>query len=158
MSRHLTADEVRQDYIATMGKELGGQFNRLYNECLWLHLKWSEYVSLYGTSPARIDLLNKSARGFFVLLDSSLWEDVLLHICRLTDDPGVGRTADAHDPTGCRRSWILPSTTKSGGSFLLRSRRRSSRGSGATATSLIGISAWHSTKARNRSRPRAGSM
>jgi hypothetical protein len=91
MSSDLTSDEVRQDYIATMGDDLGSQFNRLYNECAWLHLKWSEYVWLYGTSPSRIDLLNKSARGFFGLLDSTLWEDILLHLCRLTDDPEVGR-------------------------------------------------------------------
>lgn len=91
MSSHLTSDEVRQDYIDKMGKELSGQFNRLHNECAWLHLKWSEYVALFGVSQSRMDILNASARGFFVLLDSSLWEDVLLHICRLTDDPEVGR-------------------------------------------------------------------
>ena len=85
------SDEIRQDYINKMGEELGSQFHRLWNECAWLHLKWGEYVALFGTKPSRVELLNASARGFFSLLDSSLWEDVLLHICRLTDDPQVGR-------------------------------------------------------------------
>jgi hypothetical protein len=91
MASHLTSDEVRQNYIATMGNELGSQFNRLYNECAWLHLKWSEYMALFGVSQSRTDILNASAPGFFVLLDSSLWRDLLLHLCTLTDDPGVGR-------------------------------------------------------------------
>ncbi len=91
MSGHLTSDEVRQNYIAAMGNDLGGQFNRLYNECAWVHLKWSEYVALFGVSQSRMDLLNASARGFFALLESSLWSDLLLHLCALTDDPEVGR-------------------------------------------------------------------
>jgi hypothetical protein len=91
MATHMSHEEVRQDYVANMGKELGLQFNRLYNECAWLHLKWGEYAALFGTSQSRMDILNSSARGFFVLLDSSLWNDLLLHLCVLTDDPEVGR-------------------------------------------------------------------
>jgi hypothetical protein len=91
MSRQLTSDEVRQDYIAKMGTELGSQFNELHNECAWLHLKWAEYVALFGEKTSRVDLLNASAAGFFALLESSLWDDVLLHICRLSDEPEVGR-------------------------------------------------------------------
>jgi hypothetical protein len=91
MSSHLTSDEVRQHYTVTMGEKLGGQFNSLFNECAWLHLKWREYVALFGVSQSRVDLLNASARGFFGLLESSLWNDLLLHLCTLTDDPQVGR-------------------------------------------------------------------
>ena len=58
---------------------------------MWLHLKWSEYVALFGVSQSRVDLLNASARGFFALLESSLWTDLILHLCALTDDPEVGR-------------------------------------------------------------------
>jgi hypothetical protein len=90
-AQHMTREEVRQDYIAKMGDELGSQFNRLHNECAWLHLKWSEYVALFGAKQSRVDLLNASARGFFGLVQTSLWEDVLLHICRITDEPEVGR-------------------------------------------------------------------
>lgn len=91
MGAYLTIDEVRQDYVTKMGSELGGQFNRLYNECAWLHLKWGDYVALFGTSQCRMDILNASARGFFAQLDASLWRDLLLHLCVLTDDPEVGR-------------------------------------------------------------------
>jgi hypothetical protein len=91
MATHMTHEEVRQDYIAKMGEELGGQFNRLTNECAWLHLKWGEYVALFGEKESRVDLLNAAARGFFGTVQTSLWEDILLHICRITDDSEVGR-------------------------------------------------------------------
>jgi transposase InsO family protein len=74
-----------------MGEELGAQFHRLWDECAWLHVKWRDFESLYAASESRVDLLNASARGFFRLLEDALWDDVLLHLCRLTDDPMVGR-------------------------------------------------------------------
>jgi hypothetical protein len=74
-----------------MGSELGLQFNRLFNECAWLHLKWQEFVALFGTKPSRLDLMNQSAHGFFSLVQTLLWEDVLVHICKLTDNPEVGK-------------------------------------------------------------------
>jgi hypothetical protein len=46
MSRHLTADEVRQQYITAMGQDLGAEFYGLYNEVAWLHVRRREYVVL----------------------------------------------------------------------------------------------------------------
>jgi HEPN superfamily AbiU2-like protein len=91
MATHLTADEVRAGYESKMGATLGVMFNRFYNECAGLHWKWDEYVVLFGTKESRVDLLNRVAPGFFRIVEDALWEDVLLHICRLTDDPDVGR-------------------------------------------------------------------
>jgi hypothetical protein len=90
MASHRTSDEVHEEYVAKMGAELGGQFSRFFNECALLHLKWREYNELFGTNRQRIELLNESARGLFGLIQSLLWEDILLHICRLTDDSAVG--------------------------------------------------------------------
>jgi hypothetical protein len=87
MSRELSADEARQSYIAAMGSELGPLCFELWNECVLLHWKWEEYVTLFGTSPGRINLLNDSAGAFFRIVQDSLWEDILLHISRLTDPP-----------------------------------------------------------------------
>jgi hypothetical protein len=44
-------------------------------------------VQLFGAKESRIDLLNRAAPRFARLLQDSLWEDVLLHIARLTDPP-----------------------------------------------------------------------
>lgn len=87
MSRHRTADEVKQHHVESMGKELGGLYHALWNEAAWLHLKWAEYVELFGTKPSRIELVNKAAGNFFRIIQDTLWEDCILHIARLTDPP-----------------------------------------------------------------------
>lgn len=83
MSPQYSPDEVQQRYIAAMGPKLGPVFHRFFNECAWLHLKWREYVTLFGTSQSRLDLLNSTARGFFGVVERTLRMDILLHICRV---------------------------------------------------------------------------
>jgi hypothetical protein len=70
-----------------MGDLLGLLFHRLWNECAWLHLKWNQYVALFGSKPSRVGILNAAAPTFFRIIQDTLWEDVLLHISRLTDPP-----------------------------------------------------------------------
>ncbi len=84
---HRTAEQVEQMYLEALGPDLGPTFHRLMNECTWLHWKWGDYVALFGSNPERIELLNKAAGAFFRVVQDSLWEDVLLHISRLTDPP-----------------------------------------------------------------------
>lgn len=87
-----TAEQVQQRYIEVMGEPLGRVYHRLWNDCSALHWKWAEFVALYGTSDARIQLLNAAASGFFRIVQLSLFDDVLLHICRLTDsERSVGK-------------------------------------------------------------------
>jgi AbiU2 len=80
-----TGEEAKSNYIEKMGKELGTQFYRLGEEFLWLCIKWGEYDALFGAGSERVDLLNRSAPTFFWMIKMVLWEDVLLHIARLTD-------------------------------------------------------------------------
>ena len=87
MTCYSSAEEVKQKHLDKLGKELGSLYNELGNEISWLYLKWADYVELFGTNPTRIDLLNKSAPVFFRIVQDTLFEDVLLHIARLTDPP-----------------------------------------------------------------------
>lgn len=87
MGRHLTADEVKQEHIEKLGNNLGYLFNELENEVASLYMKWEEYVKLFGKTPSRIDLLNQSAPVFFKIVQDSLWENIILHLARLTDPP-----------------------------------------------------------------------
>jgi len=80
-----TAEQVRQEYLDKLGTKLGPVFSELKDDLAWLHVKWAEYHELFGTSAARIDLLNSAAGLFFRILQDTLWEDALLHLCRLTD-------------------------------------------------------------------------
>jgi len=91
LPKDLTADEVRENDIAAMGEGLGTVYSELSNSCAWIHWKWADFIELFGTSPERIELLNQSAGSFFWQLQTSLWNDILLHLARLTDRPRTGR-------------------------------------------------------------------
>jgi hypothetical protein len=79
-----------------MGQELGETYEALWQEIIWLHSKWAEYAVLYGTKESRVALLNKAAPRFARLIQDTLWEDVILHIARLTDPP---KSAGKHNLT-----------------------------------------------------------
>ena len=51
-----------------------------------LHLKWNEFLSVYGGPKSRIDDLNKAAPGFFFLTQNAGRHDIILHIFRMTDE------------------------------------------------------------------------
>ncbi len=85
MASHQSAEEVRADMISNLGQELGETFNELQNDLVWLHVKWRQYRELYGSTPKRIDLLNDAAPLLFRVIEDSLWDETLLHLCRLTD-------------------------------------------------------------------------
>jgi AbiU2 len=87
MSGYVTEDEVRDEYIRRMGRPLGAVFSALTRELVWLHVKWGEYMELFGTSPERIELLNNAAPTFFGIVQNIMWEDSMRHIARLTDPP-----------------------------------------------------------------------
>ena len=89
-STHQTAEEARAEQVQVMGEQLGTLYHALWQEVVWLHAKWGEFVSLFGTKPSRIELLNKAAPGFFRIVQDMMWEDILLHIARLTDPPRTG--------------------------------------------------------------------
>lgn len=87
MSRRLSAEEARQQYIAAMGEQGGKIFYALYSETALAYLHWRESKELFGTSTERVDLLNRGAGSFFALLQRTMREDVLLRLVRLTDGP-----------------------------------------------------------------------
>jgi len=93
MGTSRTADEALEHYIQTMGAQLGTVYHHLWQELAWLYAKWNEYVTLYGSNPSRVALVNKVAPQFFRVLQDALWEDTILHIARMTDPPkSAGKT------------------------------------------------------------------
>lgn len=87
MATNRSPDEAKAVNIHAMGEELGSLYDALWQQVAWLHNKWAQYVELYGTKPSRIALLNNAAPAFFGIVQDTLWEDLLLHIARLTDSP-----------------------------------------------------------------------
>ena len=41
---HSTAEQHKQKCIAVMGEELGSQYAELWQEVVYLHKKWMEYI------------------------------------------------------------------------------------------------------------------
>jgi hypothetical protein len=80
-----TAEQEKEHSIAKMGHELGSHFAVLWQEVASLHMKWEEYVALFGTTPERVETLNRTAPKYFRMLQDVLFEDMLLHVARLTD-------------------------------------------------------------------------
>ncbi len=85
MGEELTHEQVEQRYITLMGQGLGAIYARLWNECVWLFWRWDDYIVLFGTSEERLNKLNEAASAFFYQLQGTLFESVLLHMCRMTD-------------------------------------------------------------------------
>lgn len=80
-----TAEQVRAEHLDKLGPKLAPVFSELKDDLAWLQVKWAEYRELFGSSPKRIELLNAAAGLFFRIIQYTLWESVLLHLCRLTD-------------------------------------------------------------------------
>lgn len=105
MAETFTAVQVRAKSIAAMPAPLGELHNALHNQIAWLHLKWKDFRGLYADTPATIALLNDAAPSFFHNLQRMMWEDVLLHLCRLTDRP---KSAGKDTLTLLRISELIP--------------------------------------------------
>lgn len=91
MPRHQTGEQVERAHLKAFGPESGPLYHALHNEVSWIHAKWLEYRKLFAKSEERIDLLNETAGFFFRVVQDVLWDDVLLHIARLTDPAEQGR-------------------------------------------------------------------
>lgn len=89
-----TAQQIRDNNIETLGQCLGELYTELWQDLTRLHLKNEEYLALFSADPARFELLNRSAPRFFRLIQSSLWNDILLGITRISDKPSTSGNAN----------------------------------------------------------------
>lgn len=78
-------------------------FEVLKNELVWLHHRWATYNQLYGKDERRIELLNHVAPGFFFVVQESVYDAVVLSVCRMCDPPETGRAPKAQANMTLRR-------------------------------------------------------
>lgn len=122
---HRTADEAKCRCIEKMGEPLGTQYAALWQEVAWLHMKWAEFGELYSTKASRVDLLNKTAPTFFRIVQDIFFEDLLLHICRLTDPPTSVGQIDRENLTICALPGLIEdSATKEAVTALVQIARQ----------------------------------
>ena len=55
-------------------------------EAARLHLKWNEYIGVFDAGAGQVQKLNRAVPGFFWMVQVNWWNDILLHICRMTDE------------------------------------------------------------------------
>jgi hypothetical protein len=85
MSESRAADDLLTMYTDKMGDRLGPFFHHLWQDLAHLHLKWNEYLPLFGRSEARFNTIMKAAPGFFGMVYDMWWNDILLMLWKLTD-------------------------------------------------------------------------
>jgi hypothetical protein len=81
-----SADEIKAHNLATMGNDLGEVYSAIWQEIAHVYRNWGQYKDLYGTKPSRVGVANEAAAAFFGIVQDCLWESVLLHVSRLTDN------------------------------------------------------------------------
>lgn len=59
-------------------------WKELFDELLWLRLKWQNYKVLYS-NPANVEVLNESAGTFFGICQLVFFDDAITALCRITD-------------------------------------------------------------------------
>jgi hypothetical protein len=90
MADYISPGEDRKRCVQAMGEDLGQVYYDLFRELVWLHYKWEQYCELFGKDQQRVELLNKVAPRFFGYLQHTLFDDIQLHLARLTDPPQTG--------------------------------------------------------------------
>lgn len=69
-----------------MGEQLGHVYHLLWNQCALLHMRFEEFVELFGKEEQRqFDIMNETAPGFFRAVQDMYWESLLLGLCRFAD-------------------------------------------------------------------------
>jgi hypothetical protein len=95
-----------------MGEDLGRVYTALSTELAWAHVKWQLYRQLYA-EPGRVDVLNRTAGHFFGTLQRALFDDIVLHLSRMTDSPSTGRGKNRRPNLTIRRlPWLVPAVLK----------------------------------------------
>ena len=85
MSGNLSPDEVRSQSVAAMPAPLSTFYYLLRSEVVWLCLNWQDLRAIFVSGKETLDLLNRAAPRFFSNLQRMMFENALLHLCRLTD-------------------------------------------------------------------------
>lgn len=70
---------------AAGGIDFQGYFAELQQQLIRVHVEWAVFLQLYGSSPERVDLLNRTCPSFFMVVQFALLDSILLGIGRMTD-------------------------------------------------------------------------
>jgi hypothetical protein len=70
-------------------------FTVVNSEVTWLHTIWELLIQLYGSSDKNIEIMNASAPQFFAILQTMLFDELVMIMNRLTDPAATRSKANA---------------------------------------------------------------
>jgi hypothetical protein len=70
-------------------------YSPLSEQLVGIHIRWTLYRQLFGTDPARIELLNRFAAVFFGSTQRVMEDELILALCRMSDPAETGRGRNA---------------------------------------------------------------
>ena len=85
-----TENVLRKRYAELLGDPLGPVFYELWNVAANLHIRWTEYFTLYG-DDSNFDLFECAAPRFFREIRPIMGHDIILRFARLTDPEETGK-------------------------------------------------------------------
>lgn len=80
----VTSNDMEQPYVVPMEPEVKDAATILAAQLIELHVIWTQYCQLFADAGT-VELLNRSAGLFFMIVQDALWDRVLLGICRFID-------------------------------------------------------------------------
>jgi hypothetical protein len=80
--------EEHRQYVAALGEDFGSLFYHSYQDVVRLRLNWRICKSMFGTNKERVDLLYDISGMTAHVIQSALWNSVVMGIRRLTDSAG----------------------------------------------------------------------
>jgi len=83
--------EDHDEYVRTMGVELGTVVALLSHKLIELQIVWNQYRQLFGEDEDTVHLLNRTAGLFFQVVQDQLWDSVLIGISKMTDPASTGK-------------------------------------------------------------------
>jgi hypothetical protein len=95
MSTHRDNDEILSDRILRMGPELGRIHHDLWAQLVWLHAKWRIHQDLFAGDESQTRLMEATAVQTFNQVYVSLTNEIIMHICRITDKAKTGQFENA---------------------------------------------------------------
>ncbi len=80
-----TSDEALQEYIDKLGEDRGRYVKAVENDLFNLRMHAEVYEAFFGTNNERVDLFNSISGDTAYWIERSMFESLVLQVCRLTD-------------------------------------------------------------------------
>jgi hypothetical protein len=93
-------------------QEIEAAYRPVQNEVISLHARWHQWMILFATDQASVDILNQTAPFFFAEVQQVLVSDVIIGISRLFDPACMGKNENAS------LLWVLEAVKRDGRAVL----------------------------------------